>query len=115
MGSVENVLQLIKDNDIKFVDLRFTDMKGKEQHLSIPARFVDEDFFEDGQPFDGSSMKGWASIEASDMVLIPDPDTAHIDPFREENTLILTCDATDRKSTRLNSSHKSLSRMPSSA
>ena len=95
MGSVENVLQLIKDNDIKFVDLRFTDMKGKEQHLSIPARFVDEDFFEDGQPFDGSSMKGWASIEASDMVLIPDPDTAHIDPFREENTLILTCDATD--------------------
>ena len=95
MGSVENVLQLIKDNDIKFVDLRFTDMKGKEQHLSIPARFVDEDFFEDGQPFDGSSMKGWKSVDASDMVLIPDPDTAHIDPFREENTLILTCDATD--------------------
>ena len=95
MGRVENVLQLIKDNDIKFVDLRFTDMKGKEQHLSIPARFVDEDFFEDGQPFDGSSMKGWKSVDASDMVLIPDPDTAHIDPFREENTLILTCDATD--------------------
>jgi glutamine synthetase len=70
-------------------------MKGKEQHLSLPARYVDEDFFEDGQPFDGSSMKGWASIEASDMVLIPDADTAHIDPFREENTLIITCDATD--------------------
>lgn len=95
MSSVDNVLQLIKDNDIKFVDLRFTDMKGKEQHLSLPARYIDEDFFEDGQPFDGSSMKGWASIEASDMILIPDPDTAHIDPFREENTLILTCDATD--------------------
>ena len=95
MSSIENVLQMIEDNDVKFVDLRFTDIKGKEQHVSIPARMVDEDFFEEGQPFDGSSMDGWKGIEASDMILIADPDSARLDPFREENTLILTCDAAD--------------------
>ena len=95
MAKIENVLQMIQDNDVKFVDLRFTDIKGKEQHVSIPARAVDEDWFEEGQPFDGSSMEGWKGIEASDMILIADPDSARLDPFREETTLILTCDATD--------------------
>lgn len=95
MSSIENVLQMIEDNDVKFVDLRFTDIKGKEQHVSIPASYVTEDWFEEGQPFDGSSMAAWKGIEASDMILMPDPDTAHMDPFREESTLILTCDATD--------------------
>lgn len=95
MASIDKVLQMIQDNDVKFVDLRFTDMKGKEQHVSIPARAVDEDWFEEGQPFDGSSMAGWKGIEASDMILIADPDSARLDPFREESTLILTCDATD--------------------
>ena len=95
MASIDKVLQMIQDNDVKFVDLRFTDIKGKEQHVSIPARAVDEDWFEEGQPFDGSSMAGWKGIEASDMILIADPDSARLDPFREESTLILTCDATD--------------------
>ena len=95
MANIESVLQMIQDNDVKFVDLRFTDIKGKEQHVSIPARAVDEDWFEEGQPFDGSSMDGWKGIEASDMILIADPDSARLDPFREESTLILTCDATD--------------------
>ena len=95
MASIDKVLQMIQDNDVKFVDLRFTDMKGKEQHVSIPARAVDEDWFEEGQPFDGSSMAGWKGIEASDMILIADPESARLDPFREESTLILTCDATD--------------------
>ena len=89
MANIENVLQMIQDNDVKFVDLRFTDIKGKEQHVSIPARSVDEDWFEEGQPFDGSSMAGWKGIEASDMILIADPDSARLDPFREESTLIL--------------------------
>ena len=95
MASIDKVLQMIQDNDVKFVDLRFTDIKGKEQHVSIPARAVDEDWFEEGQPFDGSSMAGWKGIEASDMILIADPDSARLDPFREESTLIFTCDATD--------------------
>ena len=95
MAAIDKGLQMIRDNDVKFVDLRFTDIKGKEQHVSIPARAVDEDFFEEGQPFDGSSMGGWKGIEASDMLLIADPDSARLDPFREESTLILTCDETD--------------------
>ena len=95
MSSIENVLQMIEDNDVKFVDLRFTDIKGKEQHVSIPASHVTEDWFEEGQPFDGSSMAAWKGIEASDMILMADPDTARMDPFREESTLILTRDAPD--------------------
>lgn len=90
--SVDNVLKLIKENDIKFVDLRFTDTRGKEQHVSIPAHVVDEDWFETGHAFDGSSIAGWKGIQASDMLLSPDPATANIDPFFEEPTLIMTCD-----------------------
>lgn len=92
MTSPADVLQMIKDNDVKFVDYRFTDTHGKEHHLSVPARAVTEDTFEDGQAFDGSSIAGWRGIEASDMILVPDPETARMDPFREQNTLILTCD-----------------------
>ncbi len=88
----ENTLKLIKDNDVKWVDLRFTDTKGKEQHLSIPAHVVDEDFFEDGQMFDGSSIAGWKGINESDMILLPDDDTAFLDPFTEDSTLCLRCD-----------------------
>ncbi len=90
--SVDNVLKLIKENDIKFVDLRFTDTRGKEQHVSIPSHVVDEDWFETGHAFDGSSIAGWKGIQASDMLLSPDPATANIDPFFEEPTLIMTCD-----------------------
>ena len=69
--SAGDVLDLIKSNDVKYVDLRFTDTKGKEQHVSVPAAAADEDFFEDGKMFDGSSIAGWKSINESDMILMP--------------------------------------------
>ncbi len=68
--SAANVLNMIKENEVKFVDLRFTDTKGKEQHVSIPSHQVNEDFFEDGKMFDGSSIAGWKGINESDMVLM---------------------------------------------
>ena len=92
MSTTQDILKLIEENSVKFVDFRFTDTIGKEQHVSVPARLVDADKLESGQAFDGSSIAGWKGIEASDMLLMPDLDTAHMDPFREESTLILTCD-----------------------
>jgi glutamine synthetase len=90
--SVENVLSLIQENEVKFVDLRFTDTKGKEQHISIPAHQIDADFFEDGKMFDGSSVAGWKGINESDMVMMPDASTAVLDPFTEDATLNIRCD-----------------------
>lgn len=90
--SAENVLNMIKENEVKFVDLRFTDTKGKEQHVTISLDSVDEDFFVDGKMFDGSSIAGWKGINESDMILMPESDTAVIDPFFEEKTLNLRCD-----------------------
>ncbi|NRA71788.1 MAG: glutamate--ammonia ligase [Gammaproteobacteria bacterium] len=90
--SVENVFQLIKEHDVKFIDLRFTDTKGKEQHISIPSHQVNEDFFEDGKMFDGSSIAGWKTINDSDMVMMPDPSTAVLDPFTNVPTLNIRCD-----------------------
>ncbi|HCR3198395.1 TPA: glutamate--ammonia ligase [Morganella morganii] len=90
--SVEHVLTMMEEHNVKFVDLRFTDTKGKEQHVSIPAHQVDEDFFEDGKMFDGSSMAGWKGINESDMVLMPIAESALIDPFFEVPTLVLRCD-----------------------
>src|SRR5690554_3626926 len=92
MATPKDVLKLIADNEIKFVDYRFTDFRGKEQHVSVPAHRLEEESFETGHAFDGSSIAGWKGIEASDMLLIPDADSARLDPFREENTLILTYD-----------------------
>jgi glutamine synthetase len=92
MASAKEVMKLIADNEVKFVDFRFTDTRGKEQHVSVPASMVDDDKFESGHAFDGSSIAGWKGIEASDMLLMPDPDTAVLDPFREEATLNITCD-----------------------
>ncbi|HHH13559.1 MAG TPA: glutamine synthetase, partial [Thiolapillus brandeum] len=74
--SAKDVLKMIKDNDVKFVDFRFTDTRGKEQHVSVPADVVDESIFEEGKMFDGSSIAGWKGINESDMILMPDPDTA---------------------------------------
>ncbi|HBS41921.1 MAG TPA: glutamine synthetase [Oceanospirillales bacterium] len=88
----EKTLSMIKDNEVTWVDLRFTDTKGKEQHVTIPAKYVDEDFFETGQMFDGSSISGWKGINESDMILMPDDETAFLDPFTEDATLILRCD-----------------------
>ncbi|AQM18269.1 glutamate--ammonia ligase [Vibrio anguillarum] len=90
--SVENVLSLIQENEVKFVDLRFTDTKGKEQHISIPAHQVDADFFEEGKMFDGSSVAGWKGINESDMVMMPDASSAVLDPFTEDATLNIRCD-----------------------
>ena len=87
-----DVLKLIKEKEVKFVDLRFTDTKGKGQHVTVPTRMVDETFFEDGKGFDGSSIAGWKGIQESDMILMPDPATAVVDPFYEETTLDLRCD-----------------------
>ncbi len=88
----DSVLKMIKDNDVKFVDFRFTDTRGKEQHVTVPAHTVDADIFKDGKMFDGSSIAGWKGIQESDMILMPDPDTAVLDPFFDEATLILRCD-----------------------
>ncbi|BBA36586.1 glutamine synthetase [Methylocaldum marinum] len=88
----QDVLQLIKEKEVQYVDLRFADTRGKEQHVSIPAHSVDEDMFEDGKMFDGSSIAGWKSINESDMILMPDSTTAVMDPFFDDPTLILRCD-----------------------
>ena len=86
------VFDLITEHDVKFVDLRFTDSKGKEQHISIPHHQVTEDFFEEGKMFDGSSIEGWKGIDESDMVMMPDASTAILDPFTEASTLNIRCD-----------------------
>jgi glutamine synthetase len=90
--SPADVLKLIKEKGVKFVDLRLTDTRGKEQHVTVPARAVDESFFEDGKMFDGSSIAGWKGIQESDMILMPDSATAVMDPFSEEPTLDIWCD-----------------------
>ncbi len=90
--SVAKVKKLMKDNDVQFVDMRFTDTIGKEQHVTIPAKVVDEDFFKEGKMFDGSSIAGWKTINESDMILMPDPSTAMMDPFMDEPTMIIRCD-----------------------
>ncbi|MCK5477313.1 MAG: glutamate--ammonia ligase [Methylococcales bacterium] len=90
--SVDNVLKMIQENDVKFVDFRFCDTRGKEQHVTFPAHTIDEDTFEEGNMFDGSSVAGWKGINESDMILMPDPSTAVLDPFFDDTTLILRCD-----------------------
>ena len=86
------VLKMVKDDEVKFVDFRFADTRGKEQHVTVPVSHFDMDKFESGHAFDGSSIAGWKGIEASDMLLLPDPNTANIDPFMEETTLFMQCD-----------------------
>ncbi|MBM4181858.1 MAG: type I glutamate--ammonia ligase [Betaproteobacteria bacterium] len=90
--AVADVMKMIQENDVKFVDFRFTDTRGKEQHVTVPVSHFDDEKFTEGHAFDGSSIAGWKGIQASDMLLMPDPDTANIDPFMDEPTLILTCD-----------------------
>ena len=90
--TASDVLKLIKEKEVKFADLRFTDTRGKEQHVTIPAKLVDEDLFRDGKMFDGSSIAGWKGINESDMILSLDPTTAILDPFFEEATVNIRCD-----------------------
>src|SRR5210317_2347384 len=89
--SASDVLSTINEYGVKFVDFRFTDTKGKEQHVSVPASTLDDDTFTDGKMFDGSSVAGWKGINESDMILMPDPATAVLDPFTDEPTLNITC------------------------
>jgi len=92
MTTGADVLSMLKEKEVKFVDLRFTDTKGKEQHVTVPASQLNQSFFDDGKMFDGSSIAGWKGINESDMVLMPDSSTAIMDPFFEEPTLIIRCD-----------------------
>jgi len=95
--SAANVLKMIKENDVKYVDFRFCDTRGKEQHVTFPAHAIDEDTFESGKMFDGSSIAGWKHINESDMILMPEASTAVMDPFYDEKTLILRCDIIEPK------------------
>lgn len=87
----EEFLAFIKDEDVVFVDIRFTDLPGVQQHFNLPAKAIDNDFFDNGQLFDGSSIRGFQGIAESDMQLIPDISTTYVDPFRAEKTLVVTC------------------------
>ncbi len=87
----ENTLKLIADNDVKWADLRFTDTKGKEQHVTMPVSEIDAGFFEEGKMFDGSSIAGWKGINESDMILMPDDEASVLDPFTDEPTVIIRC------------------------
>ncbi|PZO66972.1 MAG: type I glutamate--ammonia ligase [Paracoccus denitrificans] len=93
--TAQDVLDLMKEEDVAYVDVRFTDPKGKLQHVTLVADLVDEDFFEEGFMFDGSSIAGWKSIDQSDMKLMPDPSSAYIDPFYAEKTLCLHCNVVE--------------------
>ncbi len=90
--SKEKVYGLIEENEVRFVDLRFCDTRGKEQHVTVPVNTITDEFFENGKMFDGSSISGWKGIDESDMLLMPDTETAVIDPFYDESTLDLRCD-----------------------
>ena len=86
------VSDLINKNGVVFADLRFTDTKGKEQHITLPIECIDEKFFDQGKMFDGSSIAGWRGIDKSDMILMPDIDTVQLDPFYADPTIIVRCD-----------------------
>ena len=90
--TADDVLKTIQEKGVKFVDLRFTDTRGKEQHVTLPAHTVDADMFEDGKMFDGSSIAGWKGIQESDMILMPEAGTAVMDPFTDEPTMVVRCD-----------------------
>ena len=91
----KEVLALIKEHEVKFVDFRFTDTKGKEQHVTVPSHALDEDLFEDGKMFDGSSIAGWKGINESDMILMPDPSSAVLDVFSDEAMVNLRCNVVE--------------------
>ncbi|KTD06456.1 glutamine synthetase [Legionella gratiana] len=91
------ILEAIKEHEAKLIDLRFTDIRGKEQHITIPISAVDNDFVENGKMIDGSSFKGWQKIHQSDLALLPDLNTMKLDPFFQDNTLFIRCNVVDPK------------------
>ncbi|MDZ5448999.1 type I glutamate--ammonia ligase [Labrys portucalensis] len=95
MKTAKDVLKAIKDNDVKYVDFRFTDPRGKWQHVTFDVSLVDEEIFTEGTMFDGSSIAGWKAINESDMCLMPDPTTATMDPFFSAATMSITCDVVE--------------------
>ena len=95
MMTPQDVVKLVEEKEVRFVDFRFTDTRGKEQHVGVPVSHFGLEKFEDGHAFDGSSIAGWKGIQASDMQLMPDANTAYIDPFMDETTLVLTCDVVE--------------------
>ncbi len=95
LPTAADVMKMVTDNEVKFVDFRFTDTRGKEQHVSVPIKAFGMTKFEDGHAFDGSSIAGWKGIQASDMLLMPDPASVRMDPFTDEPTMILTCDVVE--------------------
>ena len=105
--TVADVMNMVKEAEVKFVDFRFTDTRGKEQHVTVPISAFGEEKFTGGHAFDGSSIAGWKGIEASDMQLMPDANTANIDPFFEEPTY--------SKESRTKTSNSSTSASPISA
>ncbi|MBN8649034.1 MAG: type I glutamate--ammonia ligase [Caulobacterales bacterium] len=92
MSKFDKVMQLIKDEDVQYVDFRFSDVRGKIHHITYDVGMVDADMLEDGIMFDGSSISGWKAINESDMVMMPDPDSVIIDPFFQQTTLGIMCD-----------------------
>ncbi|MDB6096893.1 MAG: glutamate--ammonia ligase [Francisellaceae bacterium] len=97
MDNIKKAINFIQEQGAKFIDLRFTDTLGKEHHVTIPSHFINEDFFKQGKMFDGSSIAGWKNIHESDMVLLPDPSTAVMDPFFKEATVNIRCDVYEAK------------------
>ncbi|AUH73202.1 glutamine synthetase [Legionella sainthelensi] len=95
--SKNTILEAIKEHEAKLIDLRFTDIRGKEQHITIPVSAVDNDFVESGKMIDGSSFKGWQKIHQSDLALVPDLETIKLDPFFQDNTLFIRCNVVDPK------------------
>jgi glutamine synthetase len=91
----DKLIKMMKDEDVQYVDLRFTDPRGKMQHVTFHKNMVEDDFFSEGQMFDGSSVAGWKAINESDMLLMPDQDSAIIDPFFQQTTLAVMCDVLD--------------------
>ena len=92
MSDTQKVMDMIKEHDVKYVDFRFTDPRGKWQHLAHHVRTINEDFLNEGVMFDGSSIAGWKAINESDMMLVPDCSTAVLDPFAAQTSLIIFCD-----------------------
>lgn len=95
MMSLETVEKVVKDHRVQFIDLRFVDLRGQQQHVTYPVSILNASLFQQGKMFDGSSIAGWKGINESDMILLPDPQTAYLDPFYADPTLVLTCDIVD--------------------
>src|SRR5262249_30172812 len=93
--TADDVLKSIRDNNVEMIDLRFTDLPGMWQHFSVPPGAVEADAFAEGIGFDGSSIRGFKQIQESDMLVVPDPTTAFLDPFTQAKTLVLICNIRD--------------------